>query len=253
MTKINVPRKRAEYHKTFTTIFQRMKNHKVALYDYIDQGSLKVYESQLDGIEFKTRKPLDFLDALRTAMIVGKQSFREGKKFDHAHWTVDMSMAATKGIGFREITYLGEPNLRQNQPSLLQMRPKMDSTFSAQFTKNSAKIDITSLHCAVWGDFCSIHVDESGFVLQPIPGLSQDVMMTPDFLQHTLLELLWKGIPGMPEGVEIYVPNSANNYSATGLRASAELTSNIKLTLNASYTVRGTRGFSKTLSLEGVF
>lgn len=39
-----VPRTRAEYHPTFTTIFKRMKNHHIHLYNYID-SDLKVYES----------------------------------------------------------------------------------------------------------------------------------------------------------------------------------------------------------------
>jgi hypothetical protein len=106
-----VPRVRAELHPTFTTIFRRLKNHKIHLYNYIE-GDLKVYESKLDGISFKTQKktdplkPDDFLTALRSARTTGRPVFREGKKLDHAHWAVDASMAATTGIGFREITYL---------------------------------------------------------------------------------------------------------------------------------------------------
>ena len=66
-----VPKARAEYHPTFTTIFKRMKNHHIHLYKYIDR-ELKVYESKLDGISFKTKKShalnfSDFLSALRAA------------------------------------------------------------------------------------------------------------------------------------------------------------------------------------------
>jgi hypothetical protein len=255
-----VPRVRAELHPTFTTIFRRLKNHKIHLYNYIE-GDLKVYESKLDGFSFKTQKktdplkPDEFLTALRSARTTGRPVFREGKKLDHAHWAVDASMAATTGIGFREITYLNlddKPHSAR-EPTSLAMRPRMDANFSAQFGKTRAKLDISSLHCAVWGDFCSVHIDETGFVLEAMPRMGRDVTMTADFLHHTLLELIWKDKLGMPDAVEIYVPNSANDFSRMGIRGTANLTSRLRLSVYASYSVRGKRGFSKTLVLEGEF
>jgi hypothetical protein len=254
-----VPRARAEYHPTFNTIFKRMKDHKIHLYNYIDNG-LKVYESKLDGISFNAKKkinplaPTDFLSALRAARTTGKQVFREGKKLDQSHWAVDASMAATTGIGFREIIYLD--NLRVVRDTDISMGvggPKMDRPFSSQFGKTRAKLDISSLHCAVWGNFCSVHIDETGFVLEAMPGMGRDVTVTPDFLQHTLLELIWKDKLGMPDAVEIYVPNSANDYSRMGIRATATLNPRLRLSVDAGYTIRGRRGFSKTLILEGEF
>ena len=255
-----VPTVRAEYHPTFTTIFKRLKNHGIHLYNHID-NDLRVYESKLDGISFKTKKmtnPLmasDFLSALRVARTAGRPVFREGKKLDHAHWAVDASMAATTGMGFREITYL---NLEDRKPPVrdslaMRTRPEMDPTFSSQFGKSRAQLDISSLHCAVWGDFCSVHIDETGFVLEAMPGMGQDVTMTPDFLQHTLLELIWKDKLGIPDALEVYVPNSANDFSRMGVRGTAKLTSRLRLSVDASYKVRGKRGFSKSLVLEGEF
>ncbi len=129
----------------------------------------------------------------------------------------------------------------------------MDRAFSSQFGKTRAQLDISSLHCAVWGGFCSVHIDETGFVLEAMPGMARDVTVTPDFLQHTLLELIWKDKLGMPDAVEIYVPNSANEYSRIGIRATATLNPRLRLSVDAGYTVRGKRGFSKTLILEGEF
>lgn len=257
-----VPRERAQYHPTFTTIFRRLKDHHIDVYDYID-SDLRVYESKLDGISFRTEKkinplsPSDFLSGLRAARKAGNPSFREGKKLDHAHWAVDASMAATTGIGFREITYLnlddGPRPVRDPSGSLSMRAPTTDPTFKSQFGKTRARLDVSSLHCAVWGDFCSVHIDETGFVLEAMPGMGKDVTMTPDFLQHTLLELIWKDKLGMPDAVEIYVPNSANDFTRMGLRGTAALTPRLRLSVDASYNVRGKRGFSKTLVLEGEF
>lgn len=257
-----VPRARAQFHPTFTTIFRRLKNHQIHLYDFID-SDLRVYESPLDGISFRTSRKIDplkaadFLSALRIARTVGRPVFREGKKLDDGHWAIDASMAATIGIGFREITYLNledQPRQLRDPGASLSMRGSgMDPTFSAQFGKTRARLDISSLHCAVWGDFCSVHVDETGFVLEAMPGMGSGVTMTPDFLQHTLLELIWKDKLGMPDAVEIYVPNSGNDFSRMGLRGTAALTPRLRLSVDASYNVRGKRGFSKTLVLEGEF
>jgi len=253
-----VPRSKAELHRTFTTIFKRMKDHGIYLYKYID-SDLKVYESQLDGISFKTQKKInplastDFLTALRAARTAGRQVFREGKKLHQAHWAVDASMAATTGIGFREITYLNLEDKKPQVHDLSMRRPKMDPTFSSQFGKTRAKLDISSLHCAVWGDFCSVHIDETGFVLEAMPGMGKDVTLTPDFLQHTLLELIWKDKLGIPEALEVYVPNSANDFSRMGIRATANLSARLRLSVDASYNIRGKRGFSRTLVLEGEF
>lgn len=256
MTKIRVPSKIATFHKTFETIRKRMAGHNVTILKYINEDTLKVFESPLDGIEFKvkTGKSQEILHALRIATKSSKQSFREGKKPGHSHLPFDISMGATKGIGFREILYLNMENTPplQEPRASLRMRPLQNSIFQTYFTNKEAKIDISSLHCAVDKDFCSIHIDETGFVLQANP-LGKDVIVTPDFLHHLLLELLWKGIPGMPGNVEIYAPNSANQYSNFGLRGTADITSNIKLVMNVSYTIRGERGFAHTLTLDGKF
>ena len=94
---------------------------------------------------------------------------------------------------------------------------------------------------------------DAGFVLEAIPGMGKDVALTPDFLQHTLLELIWKDKLGIPDAVEVYVPNSANDFSRMGIRGTATLTPRLRLSVDASYNIRGKRGFSKTLVLEGEF
>lgn len=256
-----VPSVRAEYHPTFVTIFRRLKGHGINLYNHID-SDLKVYESKLDGISFNTKKktdptkPKDFLSALRIATTTGGPVFREGKKLDAGHFAVDASMANTKGYGFREINYLNlkdKPRSSRSDGMLSMRSPKMDGAFSAQFGKSRARLDISSLHCAVWGHFVSVHIDETGFVLQPMPGMGSDVMVTADSLQHILLELIWKDKLHVPDAVEIYVPNSANDFSRFGMRVTAELSKNVRLQFNASYNIRGRRGWSKTLTLSGEF
>jgi hypothetical protein len=36
---------------------------------------------------------------------------------------------------------------------------------------------------------CNIHIDETGF---DMTGPTGDIVVSPDFLRHTLVELLWK-------------------------------------------------------------
>lgn len=271
-----VPTGRAKSHATYTVIEKRLKNLGIELTSFFDDdiknSQLKVYESSLDGISFKTNKKAemldsnnkldlsksrDFLTALRSAMTGGKPAFREGKVKDDRHIPIDVSMGATAGIGFREIAYLTPGDrgmsLTDSEISLNMRGPETSAVFSSQFGKTRVQLDITSLHCSVEGDLCRIHIDETGFVMGALPGMGSDVSVTPDFLQHTLLELLWKDMLDIPDSVEIYAPNSANDFSRFGLRGTANLTKNLMLSVDASYNVRGDRGFSNTIMLHGKF
>jgi hypothetical protein len=251
-----VPEGRAEYHPTYWLIHRRLKDLGID-YTKFYERDLTVYESKLDGISFITKKvtnPLegnDFLTAIRAATRGGRPAFREGKKFENEHWAVDASMGATTGIGFREIMYLDPPKkwTRANDPTTLRMNPQADPMFTSQFDSNKIEIEISSLHAAVWGNLVKVHVDETGFILQPIPGLSSDVSMTADFLQHTLLELIWKDTLKVPGALEIFVPNSANQFSAFGAVAKVALGKNVKLQATAQYNIRGQNSFSATAML----
>lgn len=109
------------------------------------------------------------------------------------------------------------------------------------------------LHAAVWGNLVRVHVDETGFVLQPLPGLGDDVSMTADFLQHALLELIWKVTLKVPDGIEIFVPSSANSFSRFGASGTLKLGGKTRLQATASYNIRGENGFSTTVVLKGEF
>ena len=256
-----VPPGRAQYHPTYWLIHRRLKDLGID-YTKFYERDLKVYESKLDGISFIAKKvtdPLqqgdDFLTAIRIATRGGKPAFREGNKLDHDHWAVDASMGATQGIGFREITYLDPPQkwTKASDPTSLRMNPQADPVFASYFGKNRLEVEISSLHAAVWGNLVRVHVDETGFVLQAVPGMSDDVSMNADFLQHTLLELLWKDTLKVPGALEIFVPNSANRFSGFGLTGTLNLGSKTRLQATASYNIRGENGFSTTVVLKGEF
>jgi hypothetical protein len=137
--------------------------------------------------------------------------------------------------------YLDPPKkwTRASDPTSLRMNPQADPMFTSQFDSNKIEVEISSLHAAVWGNFVTVHVDETGFILQPIPGMSDDVSMTADFLQHMLLELIWKDTLKVPGAIEIFVPNSANQFSAFGAVAKVALGKSVKLQATAQYNIRG--------------
>lgn len=255
-----VPQARALYHPTHGLIHRRLKDLGID-YTKFYERDLTVYESKLDGISFITKKshPLqdgdDLLTTLRIATRGSRPAFREGKKFEDEHWAVDASMGATTGIGFREVIYLDPPRkwTRASDPTSLRMSPQADPMFVSQFDNNRIEVEISSLHAAIWGNFVTVHVDETGFILQPIPGLSNDVSMTADFLQHTLLELIWKDKLKVPGALEIFVPNSANQFSAFGAVAKVALGKSVKLQATAQYNIRGQNSFSATAVLTVKF
>ena len=240
-----VPEARALNHPTYWLIHRRLKDLGID-YTKFYERDLTVYESKLDGISFVTKKvtnPLqegnDFLTAIRIATRGGRPAL------------VGASMGATTGIGFREIMYLDPPKnwTRASDPTSLRMNPQADPMFTSQFDSNKIEVEISSLHAAVWGDLVKVHVDETGFILQPIPGMSDDVSMTADFLQHTLLELIWKDTLKVPGAIEIFVPNSANQFSAFGAVAKVALGKSVKLQATAQYNIRGQNSFSATAML----
>ena len=241
----------------------------------INKSELKVYESALDGITFRSNvkatlpdknnllgraKTVDLINALRSARTSDRKAFRMGNEPDLDHFPVDSSMAATTGVGFREIIYLDyrQPILIASQlnPALSRSSggvPEMNAVFSSHFGSTRVQLDITSLHCAVAGSYCSIHIDHTGFVLNAMPGMGTDVFVTADALQHTLVELIWKDKMGVLDGIEIYLPNSRNDFSRLGFNATKKITDNINFSIDISYNIRGKKGISGAMVLGGRF
>jgi hypothetical protein len=253
----------AKKTRTYEKIEARLANLDVKLADHIDPvSSLVAHERTLDGINFtpkkdpKTKKP-SFLEALRRARdTVGQPAFAEGSKFDHEHWALQLSYKATEGRGFREIwrLRLTDRPLRwtEGRPGL--NVPSFDAGLSAHFGDNPTMPDLSSLHCAVTDGSCNVHIDEMGFVMEtPSGGLAVD----PDFLRHTLIELIWKTklkgkIPDWAvERVNFIVPSSYNNYSRVGISFDLARSETVKLSVNGSCGVLGGFNCSGTLNLTG--
>ncbi len=246
-------------HPTYQTIAKRLKDCRVNVESHIESG-LKVYESTLDGIQFVAKKltdPLlsfDITSALKIAAKPGgEKAFRQGAVEDARHWALDASMAATIGIGFREIwrpqlSTLGlRTEMATNRPRL--NAPKLNKPLSDNFGPRATRLDISSLHCAVHGNYCSIHIDETGFVMDGVKGLSDDVMVTPDFLRHLLVELIWKDKLGAPQWVDLVIPDS--QYSRVGLRLNLVQSEKVNLTVQGTCGVTGKFDCSGTVNLFG--
>ena len=114
--------------------------------------------------------------------------------------------------------------------------------------------DLSSLHCGISDDTCNIHIDEMGFVMT---GPNGDVVVDPDFLRHTLVELLWKtNLKGkIPlwalDRFSFVVPSSPNDYSRAGLSFDLLQSKPYKLTLTGSCTILGGFECSGSLTFSG--
>jgi hypothetical protein len=124
--------------------------------------------------------------------------------------------SAQRGFGFREITDLA-PMLDDRPLSMSDVRP--NPRFAARFSTPAVrKIDIRSLHVALTPEACNIHIDEVGFVLR---GPNNQLILSPDFLQHMVNELIFKtnlrGVLGewVTDHFSILVPSSDNHYAPT--------------------------------------
>ena len=263
-----VKTKSPKTHATYRTIAKRLKDHKIDLSGHIkDEKTLKVYESTLDGIQFVTRKSTDPLipyynktsrfdikTALQNATkVYGQKAFRQGKVENAAHWALDASMAATVGVGFREIwrPVISDRGLRlklaRSSPGL--GVPKLDQPFSNHFGPRTKRLDISSLHCAIHGDLCSIHIDETGFIMGSIKGLSNDVIVTNEFLRHTFVELILRDKLKVPTWFDLVIPDS--QYSRLGLSLNLVQSEKINLTVRGTCGISGKFNCSGTLNLFG--
>ncbi len=266
---------------TFQEIHRRLLDVNVDLFKHMDLSAeprpstkiphgLAVEDSVLEGIAFKVLMPERLrralgtslknspalLGSLRSAMREGRPVFREGNVHKDGHWAIDASMAVTTGIGFREITYLPALDLaggRIAKDPSGGHAPSPNMQFSSFFGETRSRLDITSLHVAVWGNYCTVHIDHAGFTLS-LGGLGGgDVIVSPDSLQHVWVELFQRDILGLPETFEWYMPNSRNDFSRTGIRLKAPVGRHATFSIEASYTLRGKRGAAGTVNFSGTF
>jgi hypothetical protein len=211
----------------------------------------------LDGISFVARDYDRLLAALRNAKdLSGEKAFAEGSMHDPRHWALRLSFTATHGIGFREIW---RPHLSDRPLSIADGRnglypPQWNSRFSANFGDSMQLPDLSSLHCGISKETCNIHIDEMGFVMT---GPTGDIVVSPDFLRHTLVELLWKTklngkIPLWAlDRFSFVIPSSPNNFSRAGLSFDVVQSKTYKLTLTGTCSILGGIECSGTLSFSG--
>jgi hypothetical protein len=246
-------------HSTYKTIAGRLKDCKIDLEKFI-RSDLKVFKSTLEGISFTTFSeadkilPNDILAAFRrSSKYSGLPVFREGKKLDDKHFPIDVSMANTVGIGFREIW---DPMTNDRGERIRQLKETQSSLgvtpliapFSDHFGERLNRIDVSSLHAAVYGTHCSIHVDETGFVLRGI-GAGSDVSLSPEFARHTLLELIVREKLKIPDMIDLVVPDS--QYSRFGVRAKLADLPAFRLEINLTCGLKCKQNWSTTVSASG--
>jgi hypothetical protein len=266
---------------TFRTIENRLShfNPPILLKKHIG-SDLRVHGNTLDGVDFVVKDRNKLLEELRAARDTsGQPVFAEGSKEDPKHWTrkgikgdpkhwaLKLSFAATDGIGFREIWRLRLTDralrLSKARPPGLNV-PTLDGHFSANFGDDINLPDLSSLHCAVAEDtsekpartICNIHIDAMGFVMT---GPNNEVVVDPDFLRHTLVELLWKTklkgkIPGWAvDRVNLIVPSSPNKYSKVGISFDVAHSKQYNLVISGSCGLASVGGFecSGTMNLVG--
>jgi hypothetical protein len=238
--------------------------------DTLKQFGIYVGRDTVEGIAFKIGVPQQgntpdqtaqnivsnntLMMRLRSVMFAGKPVFREGNVEERGHWALDLSMAATTGIGFREIAYITDfqqtkTAIPQDAAGTFQVGP--NAVFSSQFGETRSRMDISSLHVSINGDICMAHIDHTGFTLGPIPGLSgNDVSLTPDMLQHLFVELFQHDILKIPVGIEFYLPNSRNDFARAGVRASVDLTPKVQLSIDVSKNFRNQMSESGDLDMR---
>lgn len=200
-------------------------------------GTVVEGTTTLVGITFRPKNFQDLWMAFRHATRNGSPAFHYhpltvrsmGRQIylDLIHADpVQISYAATsagmpgkkeqRGFGFREIKDL-TPQLDDRPLMMSDVRP--NPRFAARFsTPIVRRIDIRSLHVALTPEACNIHIDEVGFVAR---GPSDLLVLTPDFLNHMINELVFKtnlrGVLGewITDHFSVLVPSSDTHYAPT--------------------------------------
>jgi len=214
----------------------------------------------LDGVSFVATDWQAFMTRLRIAQTAdGQKAFAEGRDPEQpAHWALDASMAATIGIGFREIY---RPTLSSRPLSVHDLpaghRSGWNVGKSSRFGEDPVNsLEISSLHLAVAPDRVNIHIDHTGFV---IVGPNGELIVDPDFGQHIVNELLWKTdakkkLPAwLVDNTSFVLPNSANDYTRVGISADLMSRKNYHVTVTGTCTIRGEFDCSATLGVSGKF
>jgi hypothetical protein len=265
----------------FRTIERRLQelNPPIELQKHI-ASDLEVAKNTLDGVKFLVKSRKAILDNLRASKdSIGQKAFAEGSKIDPKHWdregikgdpdhwALNLSFGATDGIGFREIWRY---RLTTRSLRMADARPpglnvgKLDGRFAGNFGDNPSLPDISSLHLAVWDEkvnnkvktYCTAHIDEAGFVIE---GPGGAIMLTPDFLRHTGVELVWKTmlrgkIPDwMVDRFNPILPSSFNDYSRAGLSIDLVKGETYKVSVTGSCGIFGGFECSGTVGISGTF
>jgi len=219
---------------------------------------LKVGKSTLDGIDFEASDYKRLETLLREAKSsTGDPAFAVGAREDPNHWALSLSYLATKGIGFREVF---RPRLSDRPLSMADARPDRETTlrnrYSAHFGDRQDLPDLTSLHCAVSKHGCNVHIDEMGFVMTDARG---NIILNPNFLRHTLVELVWKtNLKGKLaqwalDRFSFDIVSTPLDFARAGVSVDLIQSDRYKLSLRGSCAVAGPFDCSGTLTFHGRF
>ena len=196
---------------TYDAIFYRCANltPPINLEEHIKNGTLRVANNKLDGINFE---PVDAADliaelggrmkipgAIQTGPLMGAFAVDTTRyprpagasmtsmKEDPDNWALKCSLGATKGEGFREQWRPPPISMQQLLPYATPGGSGSDR-ISLGMGEAGKYLKFTSLHAAVEPKNCNMHIDERGFVLSVPDG----AMVTPTFYGHLVNELLLK-------------------------------------------------------------
>ncbi len=194
----------------------------ICLADHIE-SDLKVFPVLGEGISFRPRDSQRLTEALQAARTSDNERVFADKDTDFDHFPFQLSLAATDGFGLREIRgAIAPPRYAGGVPSLdRDFDVGQWRVFSANFGVE-LQIDLLSLHFAISKNLCTVHIDNTGFLLRAADG---SFSLTANGLQHTVNELIWKtyGKALLPkrlkfiaDRVSLVLPNSANGFSRWG-------------------------------------
>jgi hypothetical protein len=240
----------------------RLADEKASIREQLKTYGVAAATNTLDGVTFLPKDWEKLVIALRNAKTAeGFDAFAGGRNQERpAHWALDASMAATIGVGFREISRLklsDRPLLSPDPPGrhgfgLGRDRGQWSDAYSAQFGKDPEPLDLTSLHFAVAPDRVNVHIDETGFVFEGVDGA---IVVDPNFAHHAGNELVWKTALNLPrwaaEHIDLVFPNSANDFSRMGVSIDMYRRQDLRVTATATCGVFGGFECSATLSVSG--
>ncbi len=192
------------------------------------RDQLEVFQVTGDGVNFRAKDAKALQAAIRDAKTNdGERAFADPQTLEKDHWPLQMSMAATKGAGYREIRGIAvPPKASLSLPDLRSDFPEQQwRDFAANFGEDLT-VDLYSLHFAVSPDLCNVHLDKTGFTVRLPDG---SIVLTPDMLHHIGNELLLKTnfkalmpqrLKWVIDRISLVLPNAANGYARAGPRGS---------------------------------